>query len=358
MKRPVRHMVKTSIRATLLLTALFLSTGEGPTFAAEQDSPKQLSPSIQITSGARHNIAYNSEGKVWYWGDLVDQVDGEYVYWDSRPLLIKNLDNIASVTAGINRDLLLKKDGTVWEWGRTYKYTSTNGKNAVSEFRTPTEIKGLPRITKAMTYASIGAAIDEEGGVWVWTSDPDPNPMKPVKVDNIKNAKDITAGTYSAIIILKDDGTVWESTAGSYARQIEGLSQIEKLSSSSGQTTHNYAIQSDGTVWGWGSGLPGSKNGLYGPVIVDDLKDAVSINTGIGTTVFVKKDGSAWLVGRTIGDYFGTRTDVPIRLEGLDNIKSIALTDDYVMALTQDDKLWKWKADDTNSLVTFKKGER
>ncbi|NOV01901.1 stalk domain-containing protein [Paenibacillus planticolens] len=331
-----------SYRVMILASVLTLGLGAQAQAAFENKSEAAEAPPVAITVHDRHRIAYNSEGTFWYWEPTADL---------REPKIMQGLGDFTAVTAGPNtNNLILRKDGTVWEWGRKYIYT--DGNNGRSEFPAPKQIKGLSDISKVSVLHSVDAALDKDGSVWVWITQPESS--DPVKLENITKAKDIGIAN-DGVLILKEDGTVWNwvpySSTGvplqSYnAYKINELDNIAALSS--GNSLHTFAIKKDGTVWGWGDngdgalGLPSSIHNSYHPVLIDSLTDVESISTGLYTTAIVKRDGTVWVVGLTIGDPSVTYSFTPKIVDGLENVASVTLGDEYALALTRDGKLWSW----------------
>lgn len=339
-----KTVVARTCRTVLLVAALSLTAGAQALAAPSAD---KKAPTIAVTVSDYHSVAYSGDGKVWYWGGVADGGGSDPVKLrDNKPELMQGLDNVQSIAAQYgNGDLILKKDGTVWDWGRKY-----NEAKKISEFPAPKQIKGLSHITKISAVNGLAAALDEAGKVW--TRLVEPYSTTPVKLANIDKAQDITTGTRGNVVILKDDGTVWEWLAYSEreantdynAHRIEGLSDVAALSH--GQSGHQFATKKDGSVWGWGSNSFGSLgipkvDEVTRPILIESLKDAASISTGYYATLVVKKDGTVGVIG-ALG------SDSPVwnhklrNIEGLKNVASVALGYDHAVAVTKDGKLWAW----------------
>ncbi|MNI48009.1 Regulator of chromosome condensation (RCC1) repeat protein [compost metagenome] len=184
----------------------------------------------------------------------------------------------------------------------------------------------------------------------MWLTGPNFKAVK--QIANIKKAKETLVGG-GKLLILKDDGSVWEWDAyrdrnanDDYnALQIDGLSDITALSS--GQSTHYFAIKKDGTVWGWGRSSFGSigLSNIYEvskPALIKNLTNVTSITTSMFTTHVLKEDGTVWTIGADLA------SDSPMwnaslrRVEGLENVVSIAMGHFHALALTKDGKLVAW----------------
>ncbi|UJF33179.1 RCC1 domain-containing protein [Paenibacillus hexagrammi] len=356
-------------RVLWIATVLSLTLGSH-TFADSPRIESNKNPAYAISSSDYHNVVTSSEGKVWYWGNVADRdtvvTQGEYgpeyklKERDNKPEVMNNLEGIAAVSAQYgNGDVILKKDGTVWSWGR--KLNDITGK---SEFPAPQKIEGLNHITKISTDY-LNAALDQDGTVWVWFPYPYTNNV--TRIENIQKAKDISVG-HGKLHILKSDGTVWEWSGYTNDRQNESYQavQMKELTHvtalSSGHSDHYFVIKKDGTVWGWGNNGFGSL-GLKGidtvtkPSLIKDLQQVSSITTNDWTTVIVKKDGTAWILGAKIESESPVWNTTPEQIEGLQKVSAVTLGYNHALAVTMDGKLFAWGQNQAGQLgdATFKK---
>ncbi|WP_158299254.1 RCC1 domain-containing protein [Paenibacillus antri] len=352
-------------RAALIAAALSL-TFALQAAATSEETPKNKAetvrePSYAISAAHRHNVMYDDQGRVWYWGGLEKLVNGVRSFEEYKPKLVNGLEDVASAHAGHTTDLLIKKDGTVWEWG--YEYTAIDGKNGGFSFAPPRKIEGLERIVSVSSISSVGGAIDEDGSVWVWHIVPDGPELMPTKPMKLRDIQAVDLSVDDKVHILKADGTVWKWDAyvgnngnGSYARpntadsvtKVEGLRDIAAISHTTEGGKTYFAIKENGTVYGWGRNDHGNLGRsdykpVSKPAVIPELKDAASIVTGYGSTLIAKKDGTVWTLGLEIGQYSPTLyTDKPKKVEGLENVVSVALGSDHALAVTKDGDIWSW----------------
>jgi alpha-tubulin suppressor-like RCC1 family protein len=163
-----------------------------------------------------------------------------------------------------------------------------------------------------------------------------------------------------AVYVLLDDGNVWldyavENPVGqpfSTGHFVDGLSNVTALA---GGWVNNYALKSDGTVWGLGfdndgnlgdGPCPSSFCEATRPVQVRGLTGVVSIAGGDGQGYAVKADGTVWAWGKnakglSTGSADGDAT-TPIQVAGLTGVVSVAAHENYGLALKSDGTVWAW----------------
>jgi len=119
--------------------------------------------------------------------------------------------------------------------------------------------------------------------------------------------------------------------------------------------SHTIALKSDGTIWSWGY----NNNGELGDGTNDDKWIAVeeitnshdwkSIDAGGWFSMAIKNDGTLWVWGHNDLGQFGNNSDIftnnsssePIKVSN-EHWKSIALGQNHVLAIRDDNTLWAW----------------
>lgn len=154
-------------------------------------------------------------------------------------------------------------------------------------------------------------------------------------------------------VALKSDGTVWgwgdnqqgELGTGSitYSEntpvQAIGLTGIIDISAGGSNSESSYALKNDGTVWAWGGNEYGQFGngstcgapfcGLPTPTQILGLTGVVEIASGYQHTVILKNDGTVWASGDTFGVNFK-------QIPGLNNVVAIAAGNGSSMVLKSD----------------------
>ena len=196
---------------------------------------------IAISSGLQHCLALKSDGTVWAWGDNGWGQLGDRTTIDRYiPTQVKNLEGIIAISAGHYHSLALKSDGTVWAWGDNESGELGNGMTSNSYI--PVQVEGLKKVTAIAAGEAHSLALRSDGTVWSWGNNENgqagngsqntkenPAVVTPVKVSNLKNVTAIAEG-----------GTPGggESIPGAIVKYGAG---------------YCLALESDGTVWGWGA---------------------------------------------------------------------------------------------------------
>lgn len=233
----------------------------------------------------------------------------------------------------------------------------------------PLPINTRPRVLAIGFGYSIG--IKPDGSVWSWGTNPyraetlgrklskPQDGWNPAKVPDLEGAKSVVAE--GAVILLKEDGTVWSWGDGRYGtlgydasngpqmvpRQVPGVSGVVDISID-GSTVH--AVLADGTVLGWGSG----KRGLLGgdrlgpsehPAPVIGLSSIVRSSPGFS----IDRRGRLWSYGEC---YMPLGREVSpdkrhdcltpdlVPLPGL--VVDVVSCVDAMYALLADGTVWSW----------------
>ena len=221
-----------------------------------------------------------SDGTVWGWGTCGVKVDS------LSPVQIPGLEHIADlqVSAGPT-NYALASDGTVWAWGFNDGGGFGNGAPLDAQATTAFQIPGLAHVTQLLGLGEGGYAVESDGSVWGW-------------------------GTV-------DVGAPADPGTGAFPIQstpirVSGLSGVRSLSLY--DQGANYALKTDGTLWAWGDNTwgelgTGSSNTsdsapISNPVQVTGLHDVVAVKHGIQENYAFESDGSLWVWGtiRQAGD--------------------------------------------------------
>jgi alpha-tubulin suppressor-like RCC1 family protein len=269
-----------------------------------------LSNAVIVSSGPYHSMAVRQDGTAWSWGaNDFGQLGDNSTSPHSVPGQVKGLSSVVSVAAGLNHSIALKQDGTIWTWGYNYDGAIGDGSNSYPTM--PIQVPGLSGFV-AIAAGTHSLGLKADGTVWSWGRN--------------------DAGQLGLGITTPMSGT--SSLVNARPAQVPGLSGIKAIAA--GFAT-SFAIGSDGRLWSWGKGW----NGLLGngdskdssiPVVVSGLAKVVSISMSgsyyAGHVLAIQSDGSIWGWGSLDSGLLGAgtfrNTAVPVRLRGVENITQVA----------------------------------
>ena len=178
-----------------------------------------------ISAGYTISLALMSNGTVQVWGTGLKGELGQGVFGDHSytPIPVLGLSNVVSVSADFQEPEALKSDGTIWMWG--WNKLGQLGDGTTLNKNLPEQVLGLTNMIFAgATGDRDNCAIKSDHTVWTWgrnyngqlgigTADVIPHPA-PVQIPAFGNG-------YVLMVQTPD----W----------------------------HSLALESDGTLWGWGT---------------------------------------------------------------------------------------------------------
>ncbi|WP_141505866.1 stalk domain-containing protein [Paenibacillus luteus] len=175
---------------------------------------------------------------------------------------------------------------------------------------------------------------------------------------------------YPHTLALDKQGVVWawgENNYGQLGNGIKGynsaaipvIKDVIKIATSD---TNSFAVKNDGTVWMWGkaTGLQGngtlnsySSPGItdfVNPTAIKALSDVVDIKAGITHVLALKSDGTVWSWGSSTGGKLGRsewkestpKAFTPMKVPGLQKIKTIYAGNDFSAATDEAGTTWAW----------------
>lgn len=304
-----------------------------------------------IAAGLDHTLASGADGSVWEWGRSIAGEAGAPAEeqcaqgatfptsCNPQPLPEAGVSNVAMVGAGWTYSLALTRDGTVWEWGGddsgqrgdgSVQPCRGNGRScSIQPASTPPaqQVATLSGVVSIAAGASHALALDGEGSVWAWGS----------------NSEGEAADTSLA-------------TSRPVPGRVQGVGDVVGIAAG---YQDSFAVQSDGTLWAWGS----NQSGALGvntsstcpqsalpctavPQRVAGLTGIVGIAAGDKFTLAVDQNGSVWAWGLNqegqLGDGSTTGRQNPARIDGLPPITAVSAGEAHALALGRDGTVWSW----------------
>lgn len=324
---------------------------------------------IEISCGARHNLALKNDGSVWSWGfngsgQLGRRVDGRWPDTGaktpkssstssyevlSKPGMVIGLSNIIQVAAGNNFSLALDKWGNVYGWGCN-NCGQLGNPHMENRFSVPMKIPQLCNIVEIGAGDSYGAALGADGHLWTWGSgcsgqlgqDSYFRSCRPLRVLNpddpsgfLENVRHLKAGIRS-IFALTADNKLYGWGDGEYGQL------------GNGQAGHGPGVRLPQVVLA--AEEPPSLNGRPQSMVkmTQDglLRDVVDVASGRCFTLALKEDGSLYSFGlNRHGECAQPDAEIcvlPSRIAALDSVRQIAAGMNHGAVLKSDGTVWTW----------------
>jgi alpha-tubulin suppressor-like RCC1 family protein len=249
------------------------------------------------------------------------------------PAHIAGLTGVVKVAAGESHTLILKSDGTVWACGSTTNGEFGNGMTSDSNVPVQCSITNVVDIACG-SYHSVFLKAD--GTVWtcgynlygqlgLGFSNTSPNAL-PAQVDTITNGIAVTAGDQGTMVVTAD-GYVWAfGYGGGYGKFATGgvnpgntpmKSLITNVVDAACSRYHSIFIKADGTAWGAGSNYYGQLgdgttiDADSAAIQISSLTNIADIAVGYQHSIFLKGDGTVWVVGNNNYGQLGDGTTDP-----------------------------------------------
>ena len=314
---------------------------------------------VAVVAGNASEMALDSNGNVWTWGDGSKGVlgDGSTADKISNPVEVSGLPAIVKIAEADDTDVALAANGTVWGWGWNEAGQLCLGNK--TDFKRPVELSlsGVVAMAGAgrhMLYLLASGALEACGdnsdgqlGDGSFTGS-----TTPVAVQGLPSAVSaISAGqTYSTALLSY--GQVWDWGYNKYGQLGDGKTQSSdtpvavELPTTARQVYtggddskdgQSIALLSDGTVWGWGNDRYGQLgNGRTGnatvPVKASSLpreRTWTYVVSGGSDSFAVDSNGDVWGWGNNDEGQVGTgsSSDVlhPVEvLRGADMVSATA----------------------------------
>ena len=226
----------------------------------------------QVSAGGQHTCTVLQDGTVHCWGsgDSGELGNGSTSN-SSTPVQVSNITNAIQVSAGAADTCAVLQDGTVHCWGSGFAGQLGNGLETSSS--TPVQVSNITNATQVSTGLFHTCALLQDGTVRCWGGSGEDrrlgngstsNSSTPVRVLNITNATQVSAGAVHTCALLQD-GTVhcwgnnFSGQLGNGSREERSpipvqVSNITSTAQISARRFHTCAVLQDSTVHCWGGG--------------------------------------------------------------------------------------------------------
>ncbi len=258
--------------------------GDGGPIIGTQSTPIQVDPAHAyraISAGGGFGLAIRSDATLWAWGsDSNGQLgDNGAPTGQAVPIQVDPPNTYAAVSAGDLHALAIRANGTLFAWG-----DNTAGKlgdGSTAQRNAPVPVDAMNTYTAVAAGGTHSLGIRANGTLLAWgdntqgqlgTAGAQATSAVPVQVGALASWQAVAAGTdFSAAI--QTDGTLWEFGKNALGQLGDGTVTTRtspvavavkpggwtQVTAHPTATAYVLGLQSDGTLWGWGSDANGEQ---------------------------------------------------------------------------------------------------
>lgn len=318
---------------------------------------------------AAHTVYVKGDATLWGWGSNSSGQLGDGTTIDrANRVQVTTLSGMKAVDTGEDHTVALKSDGTVWTWGNNSNGQLGNGTTLNSSV--PVQVTSLSNVIDVTAGNKFTVVLKSDGTVWAWginssgqlgngtTTD---SPI-PVQVTGLSTAATAVSAGFDHVLSLQSDTSVWAwgsnsngqlgngtTTDSALPVQVAGLSSM--IAIAAGDDFSLALLNTDLTVRAWGK----NSNGQLGngtttdsstAVAVSGLASMTAIAAGHDHAVALKNDGTVWTWGDNSNGQLGngttTGSTLPVQVNGLSGGAAVAAGRDDSVVMKTDGTLWSW----------------
>lgn len=285
----------------------------------------------QVAKGENHTLAVDVDGNVWGWGNNSSkEIDYNYSGHIITPVKLTEIDDVDCVSAGQGFSAAIKNDSSLWTWGQNYAGQLGIGGSKVNN---------VNKISGVDCFHSIVDC----GESYLLTQ-------------YLYSNNDVTYDPYSHHCTMAcgannrgqlGKGDLVNSSVLSKLQDIEGY-EVKDLSAG---REHALALYSNGDVYSWGSntigqlGL-GDKVDRMLPVKIQGVSNIKYIEAAYAHSMAITNSGNlyAWGEGRDgqLGIGVKETKRLPVLVQGIKNVSSVTGGSAFSIALDEKGKLWSF----------------
>lgn len=285
----------------------------------------------QVAKGENHTLAVDVDGNVWGWGNNSSkEIDYNYSGHIITPIKLTEINSVKSVSAGQGFSAAIKNDSSLWTWGHDY-----SGQLGI----------GGPKVNNVNKISGIDCfhSIVDCGESYLLTQYLYSN--YDVTYDPYLHHCTMACGANNRGQLGKGD--LVNSSVLSKVQNLEGY-EVKGLSAG---REHALALYSDGDVYSWGSntigqlGL-GDKVDRMLPVKIQGVSNIKYIKAAYAHSMAITNSGNlyAWGEGRDgqLGIGVKETKRLPVLVQGIKNVNSVTGGSAFSIALDNDGRLWSF----------------
>ena len=290
-----------------------------------------------VSIGDNHSLGIDTSGKLWAWGDSASGVLGiEGKTSRATPVQITasngSVTEFQGISAGSSKSLAIDEEGNLWSWGENNcVQLRADGGGVVTYDSLPVQITvsngSVTKFQSAIAGYCKNFVIDIEGNLWGWGYNGEG-----------QLGDGTTTGRTTPVQITASNGSV------------------TKFQSVSVGYYHSLAIDIEGNLWAWGSGMlgDGTTTTRTTPVQITASNGSVtkfqSVSAGNAYSMAIDIEGNLWAWGYNYDGYLGdgTATDrlSPVQITAsngnVTKFQSVSAGNDNTLAIDINENLWAW----------------
>lgn len=379
-------MIRKKILKSTTLALICFITSLTVNLMTNNKAQAQFTTSPGIAVGALHSLALKSDGTVWTWGDNANGKLGIGTTTDSLvPVMVPGLQEIVAISASDDYSMALKSDGTVWAWGKNNSGQLGDGTKTTK--KSPVQVQGLSSVIAIAQSDSTSFALKSDGTVWVWgnnnywrmgigENNSSFSTTSPVIIPTLNNIVQIRAGLKNGIA-LRSDGTVWTwgenddgqlgyGTGGQSVKLATQVPNLSNVSSVAMGASAMIVLKNDGTLWHSGNcNLSGDSTCVSTRSVltqIPSMTNVIKVDLGHTSAFAIKDDSSLWAWGNNNVGALGTGngsgayvrlpeqvvlSDLYTKLMG---VTDVAGSLGHGMAIKNDGSIWSWGRNSSGQL--------
>ena len=269
-----------------------LGLGHSDTLPGPQKVPWNGARPVQAAWGYDFSLVLDEEGSVWETGK------SRTAAGTSLFQRVQELPPITAVTAGYSLCAALDTNGGVWMWTKDSSFPWACS--------SPQRLEGFPPLLKVSCGHKFLVAESQEEGLWVLGA----KSLGPtqVKVNGVSDGpfRSLEASSNS-IVILDSKGVLWSSGNFLGLTRVSGfqfhpIEEIPPMVAHSCGYYHALALDEKGSVWAWGSGHDGrlglgNTSDQSQPTPLDLSDETSALVAGGSHSILLSRDGSLLVFG-------------------------------------------------------------
>jgi len=287
----------------------------------------------------------------------------------SSPVQLGALTNWNQPSSGAYATLVVKTDNTLWAWGANGNYGALGLNNLTAYISSPTQVGALSNWSLVNCGGSLTFAIKTNGTLWGWGYNSTgglglnntTSYSSPKQVGALTIWSTVSTSNNGFTLAIQTNGTIWSwgsnnqgqlglgnTTYTSSPIQIGASSNWSKVATG---VQHSLAIKTDGTLWGWGRNTEGqlgigNANNISSPVQVGSLTNWLSITAGTYSSLAIKTDGTLWAWGKSNYGQLGLNNtnyySSPKQVGSLTNWSKVITSGNHTVSVKTNGTLWAW----------------